>query len=135
MYVYVYVYVYVYKCMGRRCLHGSGSGGAWLGARRQDLYTSVFGAGSLFGDGLDDLFASGDVAAPPVAPGETSIVLLRGLPGAGWASAREPAPGGLRNPGFACYAISVAQVLLRLPAVSAWLEAHVQKLLVMMGQR
>ena len=93
--------------------------------RRERERAQVFGAESLFGAAMDAVFAVG--AAAPQAPSAVGIEMLLGLSGAGWgaqAGAWSPALGGLRNPGNACYANSVCQVLLRLPAVARWLEAH-----------
>ena len=93
--------------------------------RRRSELQDVFGAASLFGAAADVDFASG--AAAPQAPSAVGIEMLLGLPGAGWGGGggvQSPALGGLRNPGTACYANSVCQVLFRLPAVAWWLAAH-----------
>ena len=95
-------------------------------AKREARRSAAFGPRSLFGSGL----ARADPleAHAPQAPSELPIEILAGLPSgdanATWKSLGQVTLGGMANMGDTCYANSVVQVLLRLPAIAAWLHAH-----------
>ena len=71
-----------------------------------------------------DAFDAEAAWSSPEAPGDVVIMIYGGLPSATWASLRHLAIGGFRRLGETCYALSVVQMLLRLPSVPAWLCAH-----------
>ena len=99
-------------------------------AERRERYEATFGR--------ESFFACADwverVAEVPVSPGASQEVRLAGYEGlarasvqAGWERrGRYPVLSGFSNVRNTCFAASVVQVLLRVPAVIVWLEAHAQ---------
>jgi endonuclease/exonuclease/phosphatase family metal-dependent hydrolase len=100
--------------------------------RRNELRAAAFGDASLFADRLSPIFEGLEISPSPAA--DVSIGPYEGLLGLG---AREAFAAGVRSvfpsrqglvnaAGFACYANSACQVLLRLPAVALWLDRHAE---------
>ena len=99
-------------------------------AERRERYEATFGR--------ESFFACADwverVAEVPVSPGASQEVRLAGYEGlarasvqAGWERrGRYPFLSGFLNVRNTCFAASVMQVLLRVPAVIVWLDAHAQ---------
>ena len=94
--------------------------------RRRDaralLYTEAFGRESLFAESVNPLMAL--AAGKPVAPSTIVIHCFDSLRQTAWNDLRPFAPVGFLNRGHMCYVNSVSHVLLRVPAMSAWLEKH-----------
>ena len=94
--------------------------------RRRDaralLYTDAFGRESLFAESVNPLMAL--AAGKPVAPSTIVIHCFDSLRQTAWNDLRPFAPVGFLNMGHMCYVNSVSHVLLRVPAMSAWLEKH-----------
>ena len=93
---------------------------------RQALSRKAFGEESWF-TGAQQCGA--DASSAAISLWGVALPAFDGLPGAGvpevWETcAKYPRYSGLRNQGFACYVTSVAQVLLRIPAVALFLQRH-----------
>lgn len=99
--------------------------------RRYALQRAAYGEETLFAESFDLALAFRGLKPPePVAPARVCIDVYADLLGVGGARAwecvagRSPCVGGLLVPGSGSTA-SWLQVLLRLPAVALWLQAHV----------
>ena len=94
--------------------------------RRRDaralLYTEAFGRESLFAESVNPLMAL--AAGKPVAPSTIVIHCFDFLRQTAWNDLRPFAHVGFLNMGHMCYVNKVSHVLLRVPAMSAWLEKH-----------
>ena len=94
--------------------------------RRRDaralLHAKAFGRESLFAETVHAGLAL--AAGKPVAPGTIAIPRLDSLPPTAWSDLRPFASVGLGRRGNTCYVNSISHVLLRVPAVGAWLEKH-----------
>ena len=60
----------------------------------------------------------------PCSPSDVGILLLNGLPSGSWATTAKFPRWGMRNLGNTCYVNSVAQVLMRTPAMCEWMCRH-----------
>ena len=90
--------------------------------RRAQLRLSAFGADTLFGAAVAAQPASG--GAVPCSPSAVGIVALNGLEPGSWETVARVPLRGMTRAGNTCYVISVAQVLLRVPAVVEWMTRH-----------
>ena len=61
---------------------------------------------------------------PPCSPVDVDIVSLRALPCSLWDTTKHVPLRGMRNMKYTCYLNSVAQVLMRTPAVLDWVMHH-----------
>ena len=91
-------------------------------SRRAALHEKAFGAAGLFAPGSASEPALSAVV--PCAPAEVVIPDLDDVSDASWATVRDVALRGLRNVGNTCYLNSVAQVLMRTPAMLEWAMRH-----------
>ena len=90
--------------------------------RRVELRESAFGARSLFAVAVQ---ASPALAQGiPSAPCEIAIRCTNEIHGGTWASTKDLPLRGMHNTGNMCYVNTLAQILLRTPAVFEWLRAH-----------
>ena len=90
--------------------------------RRAELRRKAFGSEGLFADGVVAAPAVGERA--PCAPADLCIRALDDVPKGSWATVANLPLRGLKNVGNTCYLNSVAQVLVRTPAVAEWLQKH-----------
>ena len=94
--------------------------------QREARRSAAFGRHSLF-DARGAAEGALETNAP-LPPADLAIEAFAGLPSgdavAIWRFVGGIAVGGLANAGNTCYASSVAQVLLRVPAVALWLHTH-----------
>ena len=91
--------------------------------RRAALRTAAFGAEGLFADGVNATPAL--AALVPRAPTEVTIPALDEVPRGSWSTTGDVPLRGLSNRlRFACYVNSVAQVLMRTPALLEWMMWH-----------
>ena len=80
------------------------------------------GIEGLFGEIVDSVPASG--LCEPCSPSDVGILLLNGLSSGSWATTAKVPRFGMRNLGNTCYVNSVAQVLVRTPAMLEWICRH-----------
>ena len=91
--------------------------------RRGELQTAAFGETGLFGAAV----VATPALAPyrvPCAPTEVGIRGLEEVPEGSWETTVDVPLRGLRRFGNTCYVLSVSQVLMRVPAMRAWVEKH-----------
>ena len=89
---------------------------------RASAHRKAFGPGSFFAPNLHAEFAL--ATGCPDAPHGIDIRGFESLRQTAWADLRSFLSVGLRRRGYTCYVNSVAHVLLRVPAMGAWLEHH-----------
>ena len=90
--------------------------------RRSRLRAVGLGKEGLFGENVASVAASGQCV--PCSPSDVGILLLHVLPRGSWATTAQVPRFGMRNIGNTCYVNSVAQVLLRTPAMLEWMCRH-----------
>ena len=89
---------------------------------RAAAYALAFGSKSLFSESVQPAFAQ--EIGKPVPPSTIAIPALDALRPTAWTDLSSLRPVGFLREGNTCYVNSVAHVLLRVPAMSAWFEKH-----------